>query len=162
MFSSPKNILALFALVLAPGCTIGLPRGPIEPSVTADCLNFLNAGRSAESRAPRVADAQPVRQQPRKLAKKQPAKQQVPAAPQPVEHQTVQYEGEGEFQQEIRPDDLAFDSPPSAGPPLNHCVTPAGHCLAPAPSFDPGPPGRFLPVPVRPAFSPRGPDFGCY
>ncbi len=152
----------LAALVLAPGCTIGLPHGPIEPSITADCLSLFSDSRAANPKSPQVANAPNRRQQPHRQAKqttasKAPvaAKRPVsrPAASKPVEHQTVQYEGE--YQQELRPDDLAVE-PPAAASPL------PGHCMAPTPCFDPGPPGRFLPVPVRPAFSPRGPRFGCY
>ncbi|TWT36432.1 hypothetical protein KOR34_13370 [Posidoniimonas corsicana] len=105
----------------AAGCTVGLPRGPIEPSITADCVDYLNENwipASHTSAAPCDGTCS------------EPAP--APAAAQPAGCYVS-----GDCPISCR--DCPLIPNPGSQPPY----------------VDPGPPGRFLPVPVRPAFAPQ-------
>ena len=106
-------MLCVALLLPAAGCAVGLPHGPLEPSVTADCVNYLNNNWLTA-----------------------------------VNGGAVHCEADSDE--------------PTACPPIApaRCETcrdcPLIPNAGPAPVYvDPGPPGRFLPVPVRPAFAPQ-------
>ncbi|MCA9239541.1 MAG: hypothetical protein KDA37_05055 [Planctomycetales bacterium] len=123
--------LILLALPLAAGCAIGPPPRAVEPSVTAECCHYLQANW-LDSINGAHSGGRKARSQCHQCSHTEVYEQ-----PAPELHET------------------APDCQPACEPP---CLCP----LASHPDFmpyeDPGPPGWFLPVPVRPVFAPVPPQ----
>ncbi|TWT75487.1 hypothetical protein Pla123a_29960 [Posidoniimonas polymericola] len=166
-------LLAFSAVVLLSGCAVGLPRGPIEPSITADCVAYLNenwieplqgpSDHYAKAPAPQPAKAAPRRRS-AQVAVTSASEELAPPRPMPAAEPPM-------VQRPLASPPLSEEHLSSAcapcehGPPCHDCPLIPNVSLprgAPQPMYvDPGPPGRFLPVPVRPVFEPR-PEMGYY
>lgn len=172
-------LLAIAAVAPLSGCTVGLPRGPIEPSITADCVAYLNEnwlGPLQGGSAHYDAEAAPP---PHSLGQARQAQpQQGPSRPTQAAGRQARQVAATSAAEELAPPAPTPRPVAAASPMVEDDVVPAGcehgpschdcplipnACLPNAvaqPMYvDPGPPGRFLPVPVRPVFAPR-PEMG--
>lgn len=183
-------LLAIAAVAPLSGCTVGLPHGPIEPSITADCVAYLHENwigpLQGQAPVPTQTVAQdpaphaPLREpQPIATAEPAPAPREPTAtdrsatklsAPEPAALHSVAaepIEAEPVARQEADSDRQVSTAACAAcecGAECHDCpLIPNVHLPhAAQPMYvDPGPPGRFLPVPVQPVFSPR-PEMGYF